>query len=148
MEKLWEPHLFLFRQKKYQIFLIFWKKYIFLLRFFQINFCRIGQDWRALVKSRIPNMKKQRAFFLAEKKSKLSPFLFFFFFEIFYFFWHFLLLFSSLFCVICLDFLKKLYFFYFLNFFFNYFKIFLFDSKVTKVTTKILEGTTDHHKLH
>ena len=45
------------------------------LRLFQIFpdfFLRIGLDWRALVKSHIPNIEKQRGYFLAEKKYVLK----------------------------------------------------------------------------
>ena len=44
-------------------------------------FLRIGLDWRALVKSHIPNIEKQRVFFLTDF------FFFFFFFFLIFNFW-------------------------------------------------------------
>ena len=77
-------------QKKYFKILRFFED-IFFVRFFHIFILRIGLDWRALVQSHIPNIEKQRVFFLAERFFCFKNFQFFFekknrFFDNF---WHF-----------------------------------------------------------
>ena len=151
---------------------IFWKKVIF-PDFSRFAFLRIWLDWRALVELRIPNIEKQRGFFLLKKKYflKISDFLryWIFIFFFFYNFWHFLDLgffygfffafffgfFIDFFLLDILDFLFGFFGFFFLFFlifliFFGHFRFFFgffrFFSKLLRLLNNLWEVTTEHQK--
>ena len=131
------------KNQYFQKFQIFWKN-----GFFEIFFLRIGLDWRALVASRIPNIEKQREFFSQKfwfsiKKKE-------FFIDIFWryldFFFGFFGFFLDIFWLVFIFFIV-----FFLNIGFVIILFFILDIfqiifKVTNVTTKIREVTTEHQK--